>query len=112
MKIKTSYLIIIGLIILIVLNKNCESKRSKKFKENIEKLEKQRDSIKSKNIFLIKNIDSLNNLIEDKELKIVIFNKKIDSLKTKRNEVPINVSNMDELELDSILTNYRAPKRD
>lgn len=106
------YIIILILILLLLLNKKCESKRSEKFKENIEKLENERDNIKSKNIFLIKNIDSLSKLIEDKNLKIISFNKKIDSLKTKRNEVPNNVSNLDERELDSILTNYRSPKRD
>jgi hypothetical protein len=103
--------IAIGLIVMFALMKQCESNDNKKFRDKIDKLEKQNDSlIKDSELKLIL-ISELNDTIKSKENLLSSYKLKIDSLKRKRNEIQDTVDNFNDVQLDSILTNYRHPNR-
>lgn len=111
MKTKWYWAIIIVISIGIIVDKYLQDKQEDKFKEKIEGLEKERDSIKKQRLLYHLKIDSINGIIILKNKKIDSLNIKVDSLTKKRYEVPNNVHNYNDAKLDSILSNYRHPKR-
>lgn len=111
MKVKWYWITIIVIVLGVVVDKYFQNKQEDKFKEKIETLEKERDSIKKQRLLYYLEIDSINNTIKSKNKKIDSLTIKVDSLTKKRYEVPDNVRNYDDVKLDSILTNYRHPKR-
>lgn len=111
MKVKWYWIIIIVIVLGVVVDKYFQNKQEDKFKEKIETLEKERDSIKKQRLLYHLEIDSINNIIKSKNKKIESLTIKVDSLSKKRHEALNNVYNYDDAKLDSILTNYRHPKR-
>src|SRR5690606_5036871 len=111
MKVKWYWIAIIVIVLGIVVDKYFQNKQEDRFKEKIEALEKERDSIKKQRLLYYLEIDSINNIIKSKDKKIDSLIIKVDSLTKKRHEIPDNVRNYDDAKLDSILANYRHPKR-
>lgn len=107
MKIKPYY-IITALLIAFILFEQCSSNRKEKaFQEKISRLQKQNDSLMADTQKKLLQINSLNDSITIKETRISLYESRLDSLKTKRNEIPNIVDGYNDAILDSILTNHR-----
>lgn len=81
----------------------------KEFKEKIETLEKQRDSLKADTAKKLLMIEVLTDSIIKKEADLFKLKSKSDSIKNERNEIPDIILSFGDRELDSILSNYRHP---
>lgn len=111
MKVRWYWVIIISLVAYIIMSILFEKRTTEAFEKTIEKLEKERDSLRNQKYVY----ESINDSLE-KEKNIIKGNidslkTQIDSLKKPRYEIRSIISDMDERKLDSILTNYRSPKR-
>lgn len=102
--------IIVVLIIGFTILKQCETSNDKKFKDKIEVLETERQSLSTDNKRLEQENDSLKKRIKKKESQLFLINRKLGNIVKQQNEVPIYIGNYTESELDSILSNYRHPK--
>ena len=91
--------------------RQCESNDNKKFRAKIDRLEKQNDSLRKDSELKLIQISQLNDTINIKESLLSSYKLKIDSLKRKRNEIPGIIDNYNDVQLDSVLTNYRHPNR-
>lgn len=111
MKLKNIIYIVIGFVILFAILRQCEGDNYKKFRDKINKLEKQNDSLIKDTQLKIIQISKLNDSIKIKESLLHYYELQIDSLKKKRNEIPKTVDNLNDVQLDSILSNYRHPNR-
>lgn len=80
-------------------------------KAEITDLEKERDCIQKEYDLLQLKSDSLSTKIIKEEQTAQNLLRLIYKLKSKADEVPNIVSDYDEQQLDSVLSNYRHPKR-
>ena len=108
MKLNIWYIIILAFILFAIV-RQCEGNNTKKFRERINKLEQQNDSLRKDSELKLSIINNLNDTIKIKESLLSMYELKVDSLKRKRNEIPDIVDNYNDFALDSILTNYRHP---
>ena len=108
---KNWYWYIIGIIIIIVLTKQCEDYNSKVFRNKINALEIEVDSLKKVNDSVSNRIKFYSKKAKQQEQISESLIQKIESNYKKQDEILNDVRDYDERELDSILTNYRHIER-